>query len=779
MTDKNIEKVQKLIDEDSFEEAENLLLKIRRSQNTSYINYLLGYIHYENISSYSDFNGSKEDAIRYLNDSIDGEDPIDDGFCILADIEDSQKQAIRILRKGLVYYPNNERIYRALIKKSNNSDIPEIYKEIERKKIKSNIISFQLYKSFENQKKYDFALEQIGKIKLKKKIEIQLLDILKAFCFYELKEIPKAKKIFNRLIEEDVSHRLNYSQYIGLLLCFLELEELDNVIEIINELPNRLDDPFVFIHQDLNFQFFNYLDDAINQALTFLKGKKESKKAISKLRGIRALNQCYFGKINKRTIKDLKFARNNLKDKEMFDNELVEVFINTDQPLEGFEQDLNNTLNYDNYESGINYILENSTSNDFKKIIDSFINKIEVIDSYQKNKLIEVVKGIISKLHEEKNYSSVIDVSKYFSESFLEKADVLFETACANSQNGIETTAKKLYERIWDKKQDNSAVANNLALLYEDENDFMHAEELLKKAVELNPDDEIGLKNLERINQKVNDELKDILKWDKEQKKGLEKIKDENVYVHQKILYLMDFEDEKKHIIATQKQLVEILRTSPEKGHELINSLLKKNYIGKIKNHNINTLSNVYSINHLVREYIIKYKKDIERNIPLSIIGEKINIESFKNLGYDYNLLSKIDSKIANKELRGILKRDLKENTFALITESYKTALVISGSIIESIILDKVLNSGINTHFPNIHAKKKKNIIKMDLSELLFTANSINAIEIQLYHFSQALKQYRNLIHPAVEIRKGKIKKITKVDAKLAWDITKKVIFEI
>ncbi|GAH81669.1 unnamed protein product, partial [marine sediment metagenome] len=121
MTDNNIKKVLELIDKDSFEEAKNLLLKIRRNKQSSYVNYLLGYIHHTNISplslSKNQFKGSKEDAKRFLKDSIDSEDPVEDAFWRLSDIEDNQKQAIRILKKGLKYFPNSESIYEYLIKK--------------------------------------------------------------------------------------------------------------------------------------------------------------------------------------------------------------------------------------------------------------------------------------------------------------------------------------------------------------------------------------------------------------------------------------------------------------------------------------------------------------------------------------------------------------------------------------------------------------------------------------------------------------------------------------
>ncbi|MBA7508963.1 hypothetical protein ES705_00898 [subsurface metagenome] len=785
MTDKNLKKALELIDKESFNEAEKLLLKLRRNSQTPYINYLLGYIHHVNLSAYSfsenedKFKGSKEDAKRFLGYSIDSDNPIEDAFCRLADIEENKKHAVRILKKGLEYFPNSKIIYEYLIIKSENSDIPLISKEIESKNIVSNKIYFKLYEFFLSYKCYDEALKQLKKIKVKNKNEEQLLSLIKAFGLFELSEIEKAKSIFKKLINDDVNQNLNYAQYIGLLLCFFKTKDINQAITLIKELPNKFDDLFVWIHSDFYFHFGNYFNDSIEQFSVLFKAKKEQKEAYAKLRGIKALKLCEFERANKKTILDLKFARNNLENKEIFDTELVTVYLHTDQIIEAFEQDLRNVIEYSNYESELNYILDDISKKDLKTIVDLFIKKLNTTSSWQRDKYKKIMEGVISALCKNENYENITKVSSYFSEDVLERTDVLFELAFAYSKTENETRAKKYYEKIWGKGQISSAVANNLALLYKDEGDWIHAKELFEKAVKLDSNDDTAKNNLQRLINKIEDEEKDIERWEKEQKEVIDNIKNENIYIHQRISYLIDAEDKDRNIVASYSQLSGILKAIPEKVQELVKNFLKKNYITKVQNHNINTLSNVYRVNHLVREFVLKRKKRIEENKLLSVIGERINIDSFENLGFDKHLLSEVDSKISDITLREILKRDLKENIFSLLTDSYKTALVLSGSITESFILNKVLDSGITIHSPNSYAKKRKKVIDMNLSELLFTANENKIIEFQLYHFSQALKQYRNFIHPAVEIRKGKTKKISERDAKLAWEITKKIIFEI
>jgi hypothetical protein len=48
----------------------------------------------------------------------------------------------------------------------------------------------------------------------------------------------------------------------------------------------------------------------------------------------------------------------------------------------------------------------------------------------------------------------------------------------------------------------------------------------------------------------------------------------------------------------------------------------------------------------------------------------------------------------------------------------------------------------------------------------------------QLFHFAQALRDYRNLIHPGVEKRRAALQ-VTEHNARISWDVTRKVILEI
>jgi hypothetical protein len=122
------------------------------------------------------------------------------------------------------------------------------------------------------------------------------------------------------------------------------------------------------------------------------------------------------------------------------------------------------------------------------------------------------------------------------------------------------------------------------------------------------------------------------------------------------------------------------------------------------------------------------------------------------------------------------LQRDLREAALSLLTGSFKTTLVLSGSIVEAILLDRVSSQGITKY--RMGNGRNRTTSKMDLGELLFVAEKEGMIDGPLYHLAQALRGFRNLIHPGLEMRKAAIS-VTEQNARIAWDITRKLISEV
>lgn len=123
-----------------------------------------------------------------------------------------------------------------------------------------------------------------------------------------------------------------------------------------------------------------------------------------------------------------------------------------------------------------------------------------------------------------------------------------------------------------------------------------------------------------------------------------------------------------------------------------------------------------------------------------------------------------------------MLERDINENVLSLITKSFKSSLILSGSIIEAVLLDHISSKNITQY--TMENGRNKRVNQMDLNELLYVSNQENFIDIQLYYLSHAIRGFRNLIHPGVEQRKRSVI-VNEENAMLAWSIVKKVIQEI
>jgi hypothetical protein len=108
---------------------------------------------------------------------------------------------------------------------------------------------------------------------------------------------------------------------------------------------------------------------------------------------------------------------------------------------------------------------------------------------------------------------------------------------------------------------------------------------------------------------------------------------------------------------------------------------------------------------------------------------------------------------IAKAALRSIVERDFIEAQRAYIADCWKSVIILSGGIIETMLLDVLLANG--------HAGEAKcapqgtDVRRWSLSDLINVAIELKLVEPSVAGLAQPVREYRNLVHPGVEHRKG------------------------
>ena len=101
---------------------------------------------------------------------------------------------------------------------------------------------------------------------------------------------------------------------------------------------------------------------------------------------------------------------------------------------------------------------------------------------------------------------------------------------------------------------------------------------------------------------------------------------------------------------------------------------------------------------------------------------------------------------ISDDRLRIILERDYSELNKCFDSGCYKSVLILSGSLIEALIVEFFINN-----LPNGYTEKK--LLKLNLGDLIDLGLSVKLIDERIKSLSTVIKNYRNLIHPGRELR--------------------------
>ncbi|MDR6560031.1 MULTISPECIES: hypothetical protein [unclassified Arcicella] len=122
---------------------------------------------------------------------------------------------------------------------------------------------------------------------------------------------------------------------------------------------------------------------------------------------------------------------------------------------------------------------------------------------------------------------------------------------------------------------------------------------------------------------------------------------------------------------------------------------------------------------------------------------------------------------ISDKNFKELLERDFQELETCLSVKATKSVLVLSGSIIEALLIEYFLQ-----FLPTAYTREK--IFKLTFQELLDLSEKEILLTPREKNLAWVIKDYRNLIHPGKEIRKDE--KFDFESAQISFSLVKIIV---
>ncbi len=486
------------------------------------------------LAEYPFRNENNVRLIDYMHYALDNSnDLFPDFYLYIYRNDNNEIRAINALKKGIDNFPKNINLvfkYSShLIEIGNYKDALSCLENVDKKSLEE--FDYYLYYrvkiiSLLNLKKYSDIEDIIIKAKELEKYEKALL---KGLLYYKQNVYSKASEKFINSIENNFSSKKDNFCYYYLLDCYHKLDDFDNLIKILDLIPEQEDEE-EYIECSFGFSYSEIAEEVLRDINSL--NIDETYKA--KAQGFLASLLIYENILNF----DIEPEKRKLSKKEILFLKEAEQLIKeaiSYSPSSYFYQKIYSDIlflkgKYDEAEriiikSLITSLIEKHKSNhlnDLRYCSDGFLNNFlaelehifkiseDAEEVYAKYQLCSDIYDLFIL----KKYKSIVELYEYYKDNlrwitnYNYSEETLFRIAYSLAEEKELDEAEYIYKKSLEVDGKYSSTFNNLALIYEELSNLNKAEKNIRKAKDINQKDgfeDISTDiNYNRIIKKVN-----------------------------------------------------------------------------------------------------------------------------------------------------------------------------------------------------------------------------------------------------------------------------------
>jgi len=366
-----------------------------------------------------------------------------------------------------------------------------------------------------------------------------------------------------------------------------------------------------------------------------------------------------------------------------------------------------------------------------------------------------VATELIMDLWHEKDYTHIVDL--YLWPLVTPKAPLhLFEVAYSLAQCQYAADAERVYESLLLGDPDNSSVLNNLCLLKRGKGAIEQAWELIQRAKQIAPKDEIIERNFSDL-RSIIDERRAL---DAQYRASADRVCKENDFVIAKLRFFLtraksDPECRGLIIPIPRWKFKVLIGTDEQKAESLVEQWLEKGYIrrtGERGEHG----EHIYQINPHLEDGLRTSDKAKERTrVPGAWVEGMgtLDADHLQALGY-YEAVDRLTK--VKRAFRTLLERDLNETFLNYLMHNNKSVIVLSGSLVETLLIYHCEKKKITeVSYQRGQRVVKKRLYDADLGDLLDFFEQQGMLGDLLVHMGNISRISRNFIHPGKELRES------------------------